>query len=519
MTVNAVSRCVLVPKNVDGKLYGTANLGACRVDVVGGNSSDGIGMVYWNGSYTALYDIPATIYVATTGSDSNSGTSGAPYATINKALGVAVAGDVIEVAAGTYTGNSTQNGAISYWESPTENSFVFRSSGTSGQPIILRTASGASVTLDGESTRAGITTGACDYIYIAGFSLVNFVKNAIGSQGTVNPGNFVRDLSLMSRYCVVENCDISAVVATTSTNVQAIGLWGADNWIVRNNTISDVRQVNSTSRAAGIKSYGASDCLIEHNDITVSGIEIAGIELKSHYVDDYAAQTPVFGCEIRYNRIDAGSTGYALFVNYSGSGHCRGTSQWWHHNILRGGGDANYGTVCTASGGLKAIDSFVLEHNVIDALSNANGIGIQVNACGGVEMRGNIVFNTPLRALSLTVTAFDTDGRRTQVEASDYNLWPTEASGQFNMACDYTRPSQQIVTSLTTWKALNGSSGLYTIITDIGNNESTAAFADVFTDAANGDYSYKVGSPALAFMGDGSNAGPYQLGTETIGRV
>lgn len=36
MTVNAVSRCVLVPKNVDGKLYGTANLGACRVDVVGG---------------------------------------------------------------------------------------------------------------------------------------------------------------------------------------------------------------------------------------------------------------------------------------------------------------------------------------------------------------------------------------------------------------------------------------------------------------------------------------------------
>lgn len=35
MTVNAVSRCVLVPKNPDGKLYGTANLGACRAGVVG----------------------------------------------------------------------------------------------------------------------------------------------------------------------------------------------------------------------------------------------------------------------------------------------------------------------------------------------------------------------------------------------------------------------------------------------------------------------------------------------------
>ena len=39
MTVNAVSRCVRVPRNVDGKLYGTANLGACRVDVVGGVGS------------------------------------------------------------------------------------------------------------------------------------------------------------------------------------------------------------------------------------------------------------------------------------------------------------------------------------------------------------------------------------------------------------------------------------------------------------------------------------------------
>ncbi len=44
-------------------------------------------------------------YVATTGNDGNAGTSGAPYATINKALDVCAAGDSIFVAAGSYTEN------------------------------------------------------------------------------------------------------------------------------------------------------------------------------------------------------------------------------------------------------------------------------------------------------------------------------------------------------------------------------------------------------------------------------
>jgi len=47
------------------------------------------------------------LYVATTGSDSNTGTQAKPYKTITKAAAVAKAGTTIHVAAGTYSGNVT----------------------------------------------------------------------------------------------------------------------------------------------------------------------------------------------------------------------------------------------------------------------------------------------------------------------------------------------------------------------------------------------------------------------------
>ena len=58
-----------------------------------------------------IYD--AALYVnSTTGSNSNPGTLASPLATIQKAVDVAVAGDEISVAAGTYTENVTVNKAV-----------------------------------------------------------------------------------------------------------------------------------------------------------------------------------------------------------------------------------------------------------------------------------------------------------------------------------------------------------------------------------------------------------------------
>ncbi|RKP49874.1 hypothetical protein D7Z26_18770 [Cohnella endophytica] len=75
----------------------------------------------------------ATYYVATTGSDSNNGTSlGTPFKTIQKAASVAVAGDTVNIRAGTYRETV----------SPANN-------GTSASPIVFQNYSGESVTISG----------------------------------------------------------------------------------------------------------------------------------------------------------------------------------------------------------------------------------------------------------------------------------------------------------------------------------------------------------------------------------
>jgi len=49
----------------------------------------------------------ATYYIATTGSDAADGSSGTPWLTISKAMTTVVAGDTVNVAAGTYSGSAT----------------------------------------------------------------------------------------------------------------------------------------------------------------------------------------------------------------------------------------------------------------------------------------------------------------------------------------------------------------------------------------------------------------------------
>jgi hypothetical protein len=71
-------------------------------------------------AYTAPTGL-ATLYVATTGSDTNPGTSGSPFATISKAATAASAGTVVMVAPGTYQGgfstltNGTSTNHITYF--------------------------------------------------------------------------------------------------------------------------------------------------------------------------------------------------------------------------------------------------------------------------------------------------------------------------------------------------------------------------------------------------------------------
>jgi parallel beta-helix repeat protein len=83
---------------------------------------------------------PCTLYVATTGSNSNPGTSSKPFLTIGKAASVAVAGSVICVSPGTYneqvtsSTNGTAGNWISFVSTTPQGAHVVQPSATAGSP-------------------------------------------------------------------------------------------------------------------------------------------------------------------------------------------------------------------------------------------------------------------------------------------------------------------------------------------------------------------------------------------------
>ena len=79
-----------------------------------------------------------TYFVATTGSDSNAGSSAAPFLTIQKCATIAVAGDTCQIGAGIYRETVTP-----------------AHSGTATAPINFAAASGAKVTVDGTDAVSG----------------------------------------------------------------------------------------------------------------------------------------------------------------------------------------------------------------------------------------------------------------------------------------------------------------------------------------------------------------------------
>ena len=89
------------------------------------------------------------------GSNSNSGSEAAPWATLQHAADSVAAGDTVIVQAGSYTG------------------MYLTSSGTAEAPIVFRAADGeiASVTADNPVTPDGINIEGADYVVIQGFTV------------------------------------------------------------------------------------------------------------------------------------------------------------------------------------------------------------------------------------------------------------------------------------------------------------------------------------------------------------
>jgi parallel beta-helix repeat protein len=160
--------------------------------------------------------LSTTFYVALTGSDSNSGLDPAhPLANIQTALNEATApGDIVQVAAGTYFGQSDLH---------------FAASGTAAQPITLEAAPGQTVTIDGAVMTSGWTEVGNSSVYTYSNWNHYFAPQATG---TDDARSQPRDQLFVDGQYLPEATSLAAMTPGTfyvsPTGTNAISLWLSD---------------------------------------------------------------------------------------------------------------------------------------------------------------------------------------------------------------------------------------------------------------------------------------------------
>ncbi|MCQ8189033.1 right-handed parallel beta-helix repeat-containing protein [Streptomyces rugosispiralis] len=116
--------------------------------------------VYLTASPEGASAVPTTLYVATNGSDGNTGTLKSPYRSLEKAFSIAKAGTTIEVRGGTYYPSRTLRSSTS---------------GTPRERVQLRSYRAEKVRLDGSRLGDGssLVSLAADYWTVSGIELRN----------------------------------------------------------------------------------------------------------------------------------------------------------------------------------------------------------------------------------------------------------------------------------------------------------------------------------------------------------
>ena len=134
-----------------------------RVGVVAGAT-----ILAFGAAYPPAQAAVSTLFVGGANcSDAGQGTQSQPFCTINKAAGVAVAGQTVVVASGTYNETVT-----------------VKNSGSAGSPIVFQPAAGATVTVSGGTN--GFILSSRQYVTISGFSVTGTSSYGISISGSNN---------------------------------------------------------------------------------------------------------------------------------------------------------------------------------------------------------------------------------------------------------------------------------------------------------------------------------------------
>ncbi len=456
-----------------------------------------------------------TYWVSKTGSDTNGGTNGGAdsFLTIQRGVSALGPGDTLNVRSGTYTDDGGASaykpaGAFCGWidSLPSSSNVCVNANGTLENPITIQAAPGeeGQVTIDGQNNKIAIHLQNSDYIRIRGFNIVNSQVIGIASWG--QPQNAVADPTKLSIGVTIENNYIYNTTGPTGKNVAGIGMWGSKDWIVRNNKIEKV--ITGSQNSSGIQAYGVINALIENNDI--SDVK-NGVFWKDHFVEDLATRGSVFESEIRYNRIQASER--PIFIGIRASGSVEAGINVIRNNILSGQGSEYAGVHVAMAGAFGQSAGVRIENNLIDGEGNTGAQGINIDASKDVSVTGNIITRTASDAVYTAFNSSALAGKFPVLNESDYNIYDSS----FRIIADQFNSSEQTFNTLFFWNLQQAANIKSLNVDNPDGNSINQDMTGFFVDLANGDFRNAPGSPAIGFMPDGSNAGPYQTGHEVIG--
>jgi len=319
---------------------------------------------------------------------------------------------------------------------------------------------------------------------------------------------------------VVDSCifyDCSDRIGVPIGNQCGIRMDGHDSMIVRN--CFDSLHTDSgglVTRGSATLCFGGRNALMEQ--CTVHDNLDGGWFQKQWSVNDN--NTALFG--FRMTRCYINDCPFGILVNQA-NGYCSTGDCLIDHNIIVnmrphvkagefGGlygsnqGGSTWAPRETASGTAR------FEHNLICAAQGNNQMMV-APIQNGVALRGNIM-SVGVRALQHRYQ--DPTLPHEVLSESDYNLW----SGQSFYIGSKTMGTVSYDT-LAQWQNAQASDHPWLAIDNPDANSirwgTDPTYAVLYKDFANRDFTYADGSPAIGFMPDGSNAGPYQVGDEVIG--
>jgi hypothetical protein len=466
---------------------------------------------------TLLATSPAgtVYYVAPSGLDTNPGTLSAPFATLQHAAGVAVAGDTVLARQGTYNALLTPP----------------HSGNTSAGPITFASYPGELATIDGTGLKIPggqnglITLNGVSYVIIAGFQLQNYTT---ASRAQVPVGIYITGAASGDQIVNNHIHDITTTAKTTPTQCgsDALGMAVYGNQapasinglVISGNEIDHLQTGCSESMSidGNVDGYQVTSNVVHDNDNI--GIDSIGFEkvspdpaydqarngeVRGNYVynitsygnPDYGKQYAADGIyvdggtmiTVEQNTVTATDLGIELASEHEGhiTSYVTARNNLVYANNSNGISIGGYGKNRGGSQNITIVNNTLYGN---DTKNTGSGeFQIQWNASNNV-FENNIVYAT---AQNLFVNNYTRAGAAGAM--LNHNLYFASAGA----GAAHFKWAGKLYTSYATWLSVG--------------QDAQSSFADpLFQDATTLNFDLKAGSPAF---GAGANLGASVIGT------